>query len=39
MRAGRQEWVGRWGNTLIKAGESEGGVGFWGEGKGIIFEM
>jgi hypothetical protein len=33
-----REWVGRWGNTLIKA-EGEGGL--WGRKpeKGIAFEM
>jgi hypothetical protein len=41
LRAGRQEWVGWWGNTLI---EAEGGMMGWGyreekPGKGITFEM
>jgi hypothetical protein len=37
----RQEWVGRWGSTLIETGGGEWSGGFAEEnwGKGLTFEM
>jgi hypothetical protein len=38
----RQEWVGRWGSTLLEAKESGDGMGGFAEGRlgrGATFEM